>query len=570
MRNTEMIPNVPVSFQRTRRMQKGRVLTSGDAGKILPIKADPLLREESFSGNISVAVEMMETSEKPVNAIIAKAMTYYVPYLAFEQFNGSIDELNRSYSKENGIAGSQVDFFEKNKYYNGSSVVTDSTPTDMDTGDNGRAEFYGTMGIHHGAADMNNSYVQAYNAIVNHRRKARSTSLAVRNEFEHDLAEAFWPNEGNSHIMADFDQKLIDGEVALNGLTFKAPIRANGGAELFNHTGAVQNQNIQHNSTYPSGARLNDSTVRFVPGTPLSGLTYGSDSSGMWTEFNEIWAELTDGSTFGGATMSLADIEQARKTAAFAKLRSAYDGIDEEYIIDLLMQGITVPEEMMKQPMLIGQSSGMFGFAQRFATDSGNLDDTATNGFVQLGHSARAPRSSCGGIIMTTLEIAPERVWERKKDYFLYTTDTDNLPNALRDSLDPEKVAVVKKNHLDVNHSTPDATLGYAPLNHEYNRDQILVGGKFYRPVNDAFTEVRSRIWTNETTDPSLSTDFYLCTNLHKKIFADQVSDSFEITAVSDGTVDTNVVFGDRLIEADATSDYETITNLVDANRITK
>lgn len=553
MRNTELIPNMPVGFKRTRRMQKGRVLTSGDAGKILPIKADPLLREESFSGNINIAVEMMETSEKPVNAIVAKAMTYYVPYLAFDQFNGSIDELNRSYSKENGIAGSQVDFFEKNKYYNGSSVVTDSSPTDMDTGDNGRAEFYGTMGIHHGAADMNNSYVQAYNAIVNHRRKARSESLAIRNEFEHDLAEAFWPNEGNSHIMADFDQKLIDGEVALNALTFKAPVRS---SMVQRSDGAV---------TTASAGSYNFGSSEYSPMAAAGNVT----DLGPAFEFDTtgIWAELTQG---GNATMSLADIEQARKTAAFAKLRAAYDGIDDEYIIDLLMQGISVPEEMMKQPMLIGQASGMFGFAQRFATDSGNLDDTATNGFVQLGYRARAPRSSCGGIIMTTLEIAPERVWERKKDYFLYTTDTDNLPNALRDSLDPEKVAVVKKNHLDVNHTNPDATLGYAPLNHEYNRDQILVGGKFYRPSNDAYTEVRSRIWTNETSDPSLSTDFYLCTNLHKKIFADQVSDSFEITAVSDGTVDSNVVFGDRLIEADATSDYETITNLVDANRISK
>ena len=53
-------------------------------------------------------------------------------------------------------------------------------------------------------------------------------------------------------------------------------------------------------------------------------------------EFNGIWAELTS----GNATLSLADIEQARKTAAFARLRSSYDGIDDEYIIDLLMQGI--------------------------------------------------------------------------------------------------------------------------------------------------------------------------------------------------------------------------------------
>jgi len=554
MRNTEMIPNVPVSFQRTRRMSKGRVLTSGDAGKILPIKADPILREEGFSGNVNVSVEMMETSEKPVNAIVAKACTYFVPYLAFDQFNGSIDELNRSYSKENGIAGSPVSFFEKNKYYNGSAVVTDSSPTDMDTGDNGRATFYGTMGLHHGVADMNNSYVQSYNAIVNHRRKARSTSLAVRNEFEHDLAEAFWPNEGNSHIQADYDQKLIDGEVALTNLTFQASLMAKQFTALTDGNGNAFN----FPATTNTGATPTYRTNSIAP----SGATVSAHDFG-----DEIWSELTAG---GNATMSLADIEQARKTAAFAKLRSAYDGIDDEYIIDLLMQGITVPTEVMKQPMLIGSQTGMFGFSQRFATDSGNLDDTATNGFVSLGYRVRAPRTSIGGVVMTLLEIAPERVWERKKDYFLYTTDTDNLPNALRDSLDPEKVAVVKKNHLDVNHSTPDATLGYAPLNHEYNRDQINVGGKFYRPANDAYTEVRSRIWTNETTDPSLSTDFYLCTNLHKKIFADQVSDSFEITAVSDLTVDTNVVFGDRLIEADATSDYDSITNLVDAARITK
>lgn len=553
MRSTEMIPNMPVAFQRTRRMQRGRVLTSGNAGYIIPIKADPCLREESFSGNISVNVEMGETPEKPVNAIVAKAMTYYVPYLAFDQFNGSIDELNRSYSKEDGIAGSVVDFFEKNKYYNGSSVVTDSTPTDMDTGDNGRVAFYGTLGIHHGASDMNNAYVQAYNAIVNHRRKARSASLAVRNEFDHNLAESFWPNEGNSHIQPDFDQKLIDGEVSLQGLTFQAPVKSKS-----YHSTTSSGNTYLHPTNHPADSAPSYNASSLAP----SGATVAAYEWG-----DMIWAELTAG---GNSTMSLADIEQARKTAAFAKMRAAYDGIDEEYVIDLLMQGITVPNEVMKQPMLIGQSTGMFGFAQRFATDSGNLDESATNGFVSLNYRVRAPRTSVGGIVMTTLEIAPERIWERKKDYFLYTTDTDNLPNALRDSLDPEKVSVVKKNHLDVNHSTPDATLGYAPLNHEYNRDQILVGGKFYRPADDAYTEVRSRIWTNETTDPSLSTDFYLCTNLHKKIFADQVSDAFEISAISDLSVDTNVVFGDRLIEADATSDYDTITNLVDANRISK
>ena len=49
MRNTEMIPNMPVAFQRTKRSQKGRVLTSGDAGKILPLKADPVLGKKALA-----------------------------------------------------------------------------------------------------------------------------------------------------------------------------------------------------------------------------------------------------------------------------------------------------------------------------------------------------------------------------------------------------------------------------------------------------------------------------------------------------------------------------------------
>lgn len=269
--------------------------------------------------------------------------------------------------------------------------------------------------------------------------------------------------------------------------------------------------------------------------------------------------------------MSLADIEQAKKTAAFAKLRSLYDGIDDEYIIDLLMSGIRVPEEAMKQPILLARQQTMIGYRQRFATDAANLDESVTNGFATVDLNIRTPGNmNTGGVILITCEIVPEQMWERKKDYFLYETNPDNLPNYLRDYLDPEKVDVVQNDHLDVNHSQPDGTFGYAPLNHQWQRDMVNVGGKYYRPANDAFDEDRQKIWTVETTDPTLSEDFYLVSALHKKVFADQVADSFEITCLSDLEISGNTVFGERLIEADTTSDYEAITNLVDTARIDK
>jgi hypothetical protein len=557
MRNTEIIPNTPVPFKRTNRPARGLTMTNGDAGKVLPVRMEPIEREASASGTVGMSLQMAETPEPIANAVHAKACTYFVPYLAFGQFDGSLERLNRSYAGENDIGDtSPLPFFEINKFFRHDTgvVQTSSYADTWDTNDSAFLSyssapiFYQTLGIHTEASNLNCSYVQAYNAVINHRRKARSPQFAVegkiRNEFDHRLAECFWPNSGNSHIVADYDEKLIAGEVNLQGLTFKANIVAN---NIMDQYGGIT-----------------------VPGTPDSNQNYapsmaGSDITHDGTEYilDEIWAELTSG---GNATMNLADIELAKNLASFAKLRSAYSGRTDEWIIDMLMQGIEMPMEMLKDPLLVGQSSGVFNMAQRFASDAGNLDDSVTRGICNLNYRVNMPRTSVGGILVTTVEIAPEQIWERKKDYFLYTTSANQLPNALKDNLSilgGQHAVQVKKDHLDVNHSTPDAVLGFAPLNHEWRRDHINLGGKLYRPADDAYSQDRARVWSNEVTDPNLSTDAYLCTNLHKKVFSDQTSEAFEITAMQDLSVNTNIQFGDALIETDASSDYEAIETLV-------
>lgn len=550
---TEMIQNSPIAVQKSVRSAKGRVLTSGDAGKILPLKYEWLHREDGVrSGKVRVNVEMMETSEMLMNGVGVTLYAHFVPMLAFDRFNGSMDELNRSYKKQNGAAGSVVPYFETNKAWNGSGVTnwgSEYVPTwDTDNNQN-RATFFQSMGIHFEGNNVNNTVVEAYNAIVNHRRKARSKSLPLRNAFDHSLADAFWINNGMQNIVPDYDQNLIDGQVTLAGLTFQAPIKAPMATSRLADSDADGTQTLDGGGWAPS-----------MPGTSLI------DQGDMYL-FDEIYAELTTG---GNATMSLADIEQARKTAAFAKIRAKYDGIDDEHVIDLLMSGIRVPEEALKQPILLGRQRAMIGFNQRYATDGANLDKSATNGMATIDMSFRTPAMNTGGVIMITAEIVPEQLWERKKDYFLYTTDPDTLPNYLSDVLDPEKVAVVKNDHADVNHATPDGTFGYAPLNHEWQRDSVNVGGKYYRPANDAYDEDRAKIWTAESTNPTLNEDFYLCSGLHKKVFADQVSDSFEITCLSDMQILGNTVFGTGLQETDATSDYDIITSQVDSSRIVK
>jgi len=558
MRMTEMIPNSPIAVQKSVRSAKGRVLTSGDAGKILPLKYEWLHREDGVrSGKVRVNVEMMETTQMLMNGVGVTLYAHFVPMLAFDRFNGSMDELNRSYKKENGAAGSVVPYFEKNKYKHDSNdtIITSSNPSILDTsasyGAGDANNFYQTLGIHTQATNLNTTVVEAYNSIVNHRRKARSKSLPLRNAFDHTLADAFWINNGMQNIVPDYDQNLIDGQVSLAGLTFQAPIKAP----------RATNYNLSRTADGDSGHALTGAAW-----SPAMTGTEIIDEGDMFL-FDEMYAELTTG---GNATMSLADIEQARKTAAFAKLRAKYDGIDDEHVIDLLMSGIRVPEEALKQPILLGRQRAMIGFNQRYATDGANLDKSATNGMATIDMSFRTPAMNTGGVIMICAEIVPEQLWERKKDYFLYTTDPDTLPNYLSDVLDPEKVAVVKNDHADVNHATPDGTFGYAPLNHEWQRDAVNVGGKYYRPANDAFDEDRAKIWTAESTNPTLNEDFYLCSGLHKKVFADQVSDSFEITCLSDMQIVGNTVFGAGLQETDATSDYDTITSQVDSSRIEK
>lgn len=534
MRMTELLTTTALQPQRTRRTDTARILTSGDLGKILPIKMIPIFREDAVqNGRVRLTVEMMETAEMLANSVVVEAQAHFVPFLAFEQFNG-IDSFNRSYMKEAEADGNTIDFFQKNKAWNGSAQVTITGSTADTTGSYGMDTFYQTLGLHHGETDINSSLVQAYNAVVNQRREARSKNLPLRDEFDHNLAEAFRLNLGFNEIVSDYDEKTVDGQINLSGLSFKAPVHS----ERFDLVGGLR---VPASINAPTG------------------------SNGDYAfEMDEIWAELTSG---GDAVMSLNDIEMAKKTAAMAKMRTKYDHLDEDYLIDLLLSGVQLPAEMLKQPILLASKRAPIQFIQRYATDAGNLDENVSNGAAQIDLTVRLPRTNVGGVIVITCSAVPESIWERKEDHFLSCVDPDTLPQFTRDFLDPNKIEQVLNGEIDVNHSTPDSVFGYRPLNSKWiSRDYTSVGGKYYRPADDAFTEVRSKIYSTEATNPTLNADWYLCTNMHKKVFADQVSDSLEISCVSAMNITGHTVGGERLIEA--TEDYDKVIAQVDQTRI--
>ncbi|NSY93713.1 hypothetical protein G6L58_25045 [Agrobacterium tumefaciens] len=468
-----------------------------------------------------------------MNATKVRVMAYFVPMLALDRFNGSTDQLNLSYEGKPPLEGSAVvPYIERQAF-----------------GAHGSNAIYKYLGLHGQPTDLRNTaYLEAYNQIWNFRAKNRSPDLTLRNRLDTSLAPAFWAHERFSHMVPDFDQAVIDGEVPLNVVNAVLPIRDANGANRFLVKGAADGV---HRPLETAGT----SAVK-VGGIPPS-VSQEYLIGGMFAELQE-----------NGITVSLSNIEMARKTQAFARLRQQYNQHD-DHIINLLMDAISIPEQAFKQPMLLADKQTIFGQSKRYASDAGNLTESVVNGMTGVEMSIQLPRVNVGGVVMIVAEITPDQLFERQEDPFLTAASVDDLPQYLRDTLDPEKVDVVKNSRIDASHANPNGTFAYEPLNAKWNIDAPRVGGDFYRPtVNTGFDEKRQRIWAVETLNPTLSTDFYLCTNMHTKPFVVTNQDPFEVVQQGDVFIEGNTVFGGHLVEA--TDDYEKVMAVAPQDRIEK
>ncbi len=539
----------PLSAPRTIRRHAVRGLTSLPAGKMVPLLAVPVLREDAIrSGRLRFSFEQMETAEVLMNAVKVRTLAYFVPMLALQRFNGSMDQLNLSYEGKPPLNGQPVvPYIEQ-----------------IDFGAYGANQIFKYLGLHgQPTQKVNSAYLEAYNQIWNFRAQNRSPGLTLRDRLAMDLAPAFWVHDQFAHIVPDFDQAVIDGQVALNVVDAKLALKRNDGGQYAPVGNAGGNLKIRYNSgsssdlmTVPGNADL------FAPGQPPNAIATNIDN--LRADLSAVFAQLNQ----NGITVSLSNIELAKKTQAFAELRRQYNEHD-DYIINLLMDAISIPDQAFKQPMLIADKTTIFGQSKRYASDGSNLTKSVVNGLTQIEMSVQLPRVNMGGVVMVVAEITPDQLFERQQDPFLNALSVDDLPQYLRDTLDPEKVDVVKNGRIDTSHSNPNATFGYEPGNGKWQVDIPRVGGKFYRPtVNTSFDELRQRIWAVETLNPTLSADFYLCTNMHQKPFVVTNQDPFECVSQGEVFLEGNTVFGGHLVEA--TNDYAKVLEQAPQTRITK
>lgn len=538
----------PITVPRSRRNHSVAVLTSFKPGLCVPLAAIPLLREDGLNASVRVAVEMLETKELLMNPVNLRLTAYVVPLLAFERFEGSRDQFDRSFKGEPKVeGGTVVPFIETHAF-----------------GAHGSNAVYKALGLHAKPTDqVNTAYLEAYNLIRNFRAKNRSANLPMRTRLDTTLAKAFWPQSRFEHVVPTFDQAAADGEVSLNVIGGNLALKKAGVT-----VGNVQGTMAETGTT--PGTRTLYRDANTASGA-IRVLQAGTLNAAMvpQVDFTGITAELQA----QGVTLSLSNLELARKAQAFAKLREQFDGFDDDYIIDMLMDGLTIPDQNLKQPILLADQTVRFSQAKRYATDSGNLAESAVSGGTIANLRLRVPRINTGGIVMVIAEVVPEQLFERQRDPWFFAGNTRDmgdlvdLPAFLRDFLDPEKVDIVKKGEIDTDHANAAETFGFAPKNWKWNAWGARVGGKFLRPTaNTSVDDVRQRIWAVEDVNPVLGANFYEVASMHQKPFLDTEIDNFEASLVGNAVIDGNTVFGPMLIESG--ENYDAVMAKADQDRI--
>lgn len=539
MTNTVRQSQTPMGYDRTRRMDNVSGLTSGPAGVAIPITVAPLLRGDSATGRITIDMQLAEMPRPLENAVLGRAQAWFIPRPALPHFEG-LDEYTHAWH------GTDITRL---------GAAARTPPTLYDTVGTGAiaaaqsSEFFEALGISLQASTaINTDYIDAYNLVMNFRLAAHSSKATRYDYYQEDpttslqLKPGFWPRNRMHNVVPDYELALVKGSLDLDVVAGTLNVLGIG-------TGTGATPSSSKNVDESDGGTAN--YAKYVAGT-------SSNPNGIYmeTDANGIPLILAD---MAGATIntSLADIDKARTTQAFAKARASMAGNNfsgfnnDDVIVAELMQGFVVPEELFNRPWLLDNKTVVFGMVERHATDAANLDDSVTVGRAQATLSINIPRAEYGGVMIATVEVMPERLFERQSDEYLYVTDVDDMPNAQRDMQRTLPVDTVINRRIDTAHSTPNGSYGFEPMNAKWKREFTRLGGEFRQLTpGTPNTVARTAIWQADYVDPDFTTDHYICPHpFPQDVFSIPANDIVNISFLQQLTVTGITQFGDELVE---------------------
>lgn len=543
----------PVPFERSIRTDNSITMTSGRAGKVVPVGYLPLLMGDSCGGQVGIDIELAEMPRPLLNAVTANMQAWFVPKSAFPQFPGQDELMNAWTGKDINALGfaarAPAPFF---------TTVTGVARTTVLA-----SELFQTLGIHVAALmEINADLIDAFNVIYNFRLAAHSSKLAKRKYFAEDallsttLPPAFWPSSKFKNVVPDYERALIVGSMDLDVVSGLVNLPAqtlpvSGVSQVSNTNLTAGAANITANA-----AALLVQNVSNVGGVSFRRLA--ANPAGTLLDITAALAASTgslSGQTLG---VSLADINSAKLTQAFAKIRASmagtgFNGYDNELtIIAMLMQGFPVEPDAFKRPWLLDSKRVPVGFSERFATDAANLDDSVSQGRASAVLNVNVPAQMVGGVIIFTVEVLPERIDERMSDEWLTALTPNHLPNALRDRQRTEPVDRVPNRRVDAKHTAQSGLYGFEPMNDKWNRNFTRLGGRFYQAnPSTAYVEQRAAIWQTNIVDPLFTATHYLAPdNFPHTVFADTLAPAFEVVCRHTVQISGLTQIGDVLVEA--------------------
>lgn len=536
----------PVQFQRSRRADRGVTITSGRAGKVVPVSHIPVLRGDGLSGRVGIDCDLAEMPKPLLNGVKLNFQAWFVPKSAHAQF-ASYDEFMASYNstsiKALGVADREPPQWS---FLVEATNGTDETPE--------ASEIYKSLGIHWTeGSDIQHDLIDAYSLVWNFRAAAHSIKIprrpyASENYYQaKNLERAFWPSNRYTSVVSEYEKALITGELSLDVLSGQVPVHGMGStvAVAGGETGVRE-----------TGGSTVDYTRRY---TSSNFIMRATDDG----EYPDVFAEMA-GQSIG---ITLGELDKMRQLQSFAKLKATYQGTDttgfmsEDAIMADLMSGLRVPEEHYRRPWLLDAKIISFGMEERHATDGASLEQSVTQGRTAAVLNLNLPEQDAGGVIIITVEVVPERIYERQSDEWLFTTSPNQFPEAMRDVLRVEPVDPVINRRIDGRHTSPAATYGHEPMNTKWQRDFTHLGGVFYQadPQNP-FKEQRSSLWTPNLVDPAFTQDHYLVPeDFPHDVFADTEADAFECVVRHEVAISGLTQFGDVLHEDN--SEYQELSD---------
>jgi hypothetical protein len=532
--------NTPVDFQRTVRINQNIAQTSGRAGKVVPVTHFHMFAGDSASGVCTIDMNLAEMPRPLLNGVILNAQAWAVPKCAHPEFAGFDDYMHAREGADINLLGANrtpPDFFQT------------LTGADVTTAANG--DLFQKLGLHVASGtDINTDLINAFNLIYNFRLAAHSSKLTRRQYAQENLANsvalprAFWPQAHATEIVPDYESALVTGAMNLDVTAGQIPV-----AGIF-RTGAT----LGGDTGYVNPTSTNYGINRLGGG---GSITFNIDSSNV----SSIYADMAG----QNIVTSLADIDTARRTQAFARMRALMAGNDatgfdnDQVILAMLMSGLNVPEEYFKRPMLLDSKMVPFGFSERFSTESANLDDSVSEGMARAMLNINVPKMPCECTVIVTVEVVPEIIHEAQSDEYLQATSITDLPDALRDIQIVEPVDTILNREIDARHSTPGGTYGYKHMNGRWNIKTTRLGGDFYQAnPNTPDNSQRQALWLSGIVDPGLTSDHWLCpTNLPHDVFSNTSGDAFECVVRHQVSINGLTQMGDVLAEDN--SNYTTV-----------